>query len=384
MNRTERINLEGLYIMRILVVGGLPRSLINFRGPMLRAMVSAGHSVWACANGTDVVIEAELKKLGVQYCPVLLKRTGINPLVDIMTLLQLACLIRKVKPQAVLAYTIKPVIYGGIAAALCNIRSIYSMITGLGYAFMKPSSLKLRLINILVKLLYLVSLKNSQKVFFLNPDDMELFIALKIVQPKQAVLINGTGVDVDYYPFIALSNEPVFLMIARLLADKGVRVYAAAAEKVKQAFPQTRFLLAGDLDPNPSAIRRTELRNWQKSGAIEYLGYLQDVRPAIAESSVYVLPSYYREGTPRTVLEAMSMGRPVITTDAPGCRETVQEGRNGFLVPVRNVTALVKAMKNFINEPELITKMGQQSRQIVVEKYDVKKVNKLILETMGL
>jgi len=175
----------------------------------------------------------------------------------------------------------------------------------------------------------------------------------------------------------------VFLLIGRLLGDKGIREYAQAAAQLKKAYPHAQFALAGDFDANPDAVRRAEIEQWVRDGVLDYLGFLPDVRPAIAQCSVYVLPSY-REGTPRTVLEAMAMGRAIITTDAPGCRETVVEGENGFLVPVRSADALAQAMLKFLQDPALATRMGQRSRQIAEQKYDVHKVNAVMLHEMGL
>ena len=264
---------------------------------------------------------------------------------------------------------------------------------------MESQSLIHRFTGIIARMLYRLSLKRSWKVFFQNPDDRALFLEKGLIRPNQAVLVNGSGVDLDYFAMSALPDEPVFLMIARLLVDKGVREYVKVAEKVKKRFPQARFLLVGDLDPNPNSVRESELRQWQESGIIEYLGYLDDVRPAIHKCRCYVLPSY-REGTPRTVLEAMAIGRPIITTDAPGCRETViltpegqlqrklgegvMRGENGILVRVRDVKALEKAMLNILETPGLPERMAKRSREIAEGKFDVHKVNAVILNAMGL
>jgi glycosyltransferase involved in cell wall biosynthesis len=256
------------------------------------------------------------------------------------------------------------------------------MIEGLGYAFGGVSWQK-RPVGLIVRNLYRMALKFSAGVFFLNPDDRDLFLKLGLIPREvKTTLLNGIGVDLDWYSPCVLPDRPVFLLIARLLVDKGLREYYQAAKQLKSRYPQARFLLAGDLDENPMCIRAKELETWRLDGAIEYLGHLDDVRPAFAAARVYVLPSY-REGTPRTVLEAMAMGRPIVTTDAPGCRETVVEGRNGFLVPVRDVEALAVAMERFILEPELAERMGKESLAIAREKYDVHKINAVIMRVMG-
>jgi len=385
--------------MNILVIGGVAKSLVNFRAHLLQAMVDARHSVATSANGRNHIVERKLKLMGVEYYPIRLSRAGINPIVDLVTFINLIRLISKINPDIVLTYTIKPVIYGGLAARLCGVPSVYSMITGLGYAFMESTSLIQQLSGIIAKMLYRLSLKKSRKVFFQNPDDQTLFLDKGLVRPHQPVLINGSGVDLDHFAPSELPDEPIFLMIGRLLADKGVREYVEAAKRVKERFSHARFFLVGNLDPNPNSIRDSELRQWQKAGIIEYLGHLDDVRPTIKKCRCYVLPSY-REGTPRTVLEALAMSRPIITTDAPGCRETViltpegqrqkefgervMIGENGFLVRVRDVEALVKAIMLFLENPDLAERMAKRSREIAEEKYDVHRVNAVILNTIGL
>jgi glycosyltransferase involved in cell wall biosynthesis len=274
------------------------------------------------------------------------------------------------------------------------------MITGLGYTFAESRSLFWRLSRAVIQVFYRFSLNNSRAVFFQNPEDKALFIQKKWIRSSQAVLVNGSGVDLDHFSETELPEQPVFLMICRLLDDKGVREYVSAAENVKKRFSHIRFFLGGDLDPNPNSIQESELLQWQKAGTVEYLGYLEDVRPAIQNCSCYVLPSYYKEGIPRTVLEAMSMGRPVITTDTPGCRETValtpeglsqkergervMNGENGFLVRVRDADALVNAMLFFVEKPGLAESMSKRSRKIAEEKFDVHKVNTVILNAMDL
>jgi len=397
--------------MHILVVGALPSSLVNFRGPLLRAMRARGHKVFAAAGGPDVSTAASLAEWGVDCCPIRIARAGMNPLTDMLTLLDLTRLIRRVRPDAVLSYTVKPVVYGGLAARSAGVKRVFSMIEGLGFGFMEPASIRQWLAGRVAAGLYRLSLRYSQVVFLLNPDDLALFISRRFVRREQAVLVNGTGVDLDHYRVSPVPSAPVFLMVARLLADKGVREYAVAARMLReetagrkngtgQTANRSRFLLVGATDANPASIREGELTAWQAEGIIEYWGWMDDVRPAFAECSVYVLPSCYREGLPRTVLEAMSMGRPVITTDAPGCRETViltalgreqrarsepvMEGENGFLVRPRDAAAVAAAMAKFLEHPELVEHMGSRSRKLAEEKYDVHKVNATMMEAMGL
>ncbi|MBL4608253.1 MAG: glycosyltransferase family 4 protein [Pseudomonadales bacterium] len=372
---------------RIVLVGGYAESLINFRGDLLVTMVQAGHDVIACAPAASPDTIEALAAWGVVYQPLPLARTGLNPFEDIRTFLALIKLFRKVQPDAVLAYTIKPVIYGSLAAKVASVSPIYSMITGLGNAFV-ATGFKAKVIGLLVSFLYRLGLSVNKQIFFQNPDDLAEFKRRGLLGSGgghyvKGVLINGSGINTENFKVCGFPENIRFLLIARLLKDKGLSEYAQAAAIIKKKYPKVEFDLVGWLDENPACISQAQLDDWVSSGTVNYLGKLNDVRPAIANASVYVLPSY-REGTPRTVLEAMAMGRPVITTSAPGCKETVVDGGNGFLVAVKNVDELVAAMEKFILNPELVVKMGKCSREIAEEKYDVRKVNKVILETMGL
>lgn len=371
--------------MKILVIAGLAESLINFRGPLLVALSAKGLQVHVAApnlpEGSAVRLQLQALDYVVHSVP--MHRTGTNPVADAYTLWQLWRLMRRIRPSHVLGYTIKPVIYGSLAAWLAGVPRRFALITGLGYAFQGHAHARGSL-RALVQRLYGLALRCMHKVFFQNPDDAGLFRSLGLLPPDTPFsVVNGSGVDVAAFAVVPVPAEPHFLLIARLLGDKGVREYALAAQRIKAVHPAVQFSLVGWLDENPDAIAQAELDAWVQSGTLDFLGRLSDVRPAIAACSVYVLPSY-REGTPRTVLEAMAMGRAVITTDAPGCRETVVNGDNGFLVPVKSVDALADAMTRFIDDPALSARMGKLGRQIAEEKYDVHKVNAVMLKEMGL
>ena len=369
---------------KIIVLGSFDDSLVKFRGSLLKRMVELGHTVIGCAPPTNSdQVERSLNAMGVKYMPIELDRAGMNPWRDIKTFIGLFTLFRVKRPDVVLSYTIKPVLYGSIAAKLAGAPHIFSIVSGLGYVFSGNGCNGLLWIKI-VRVLYKISLRANKNVFFQNPDDQALFKNYGLLRTsEQAVQINGSGVDVDYFKPMPLPRNVSFLLIARLLHSKGVREYLEAAEAIKSRHPTAVFRLVGWIDKVPDAIAEDELNRLLERGMTEYLGKIEDVRPVIAESSVYVLPSY-REGTPRTVLEAMAMGRPVVTTDVPGCRETVRDGYNGFLVPARDYASLTLAMERFIKEPSLIASMGKRSREIAVEKYDVRKVNAIILRAMGL
>lgn len=290
------------------------------------------------------------------------------------------------KPDVVLSYTAKPVIYGTLAAALAAVPKRFSLITGLGYAFTGQARGLRAGIKAVLMMLYRSALARSSLTFFQNPDDLALFRQLDLLPAgAQTRIINGSGIDVESFNLSPMppAQSLTFLLIARLLGDKGVREYAKAAKALRKLHPNIRCQLVGWIDGNPDAISQVELDDWVASGDIEFLGRLSDVRPAISGCHVYVLPSY-REGTPRTVLEAMAMGRPIITTDAPGCRQTVMDGDNGFLVPVRSAQALEQAMLRFIESPDLLARMGRRSREIAEDKFDVHKVNQVMMQEMGL
>ncbi|HET9427624.1 MAG TPA: glycosyltransferase family 4 protein, partial [Allosphingosinicella sp.] len=220
-------------------------------------------------------------------------------------------------------------------------------------------------------------------ILFQNPDDRDHFRALGLLPRNRPVtVVNGSGIDLARFAPAPLPDGPIFLMISRLLGDKGVREYGEAAIRLKRAYPEATFRLVGYFDQSPDALSQAELDRMVEGG-VEFVGRLDDVRPAIAACSIYVLPSY-REGTPRSVLEAMAMGRPIVTTDAPGCRETVETGINGFLVPPRQVGPLAQAMERFITQPDLIARMGSESRALAERKYEVNAVSRSIIEAAGL
>lgn len=372
---------------RILLIGSHAASLTNFRGALISALVKQGLEVHAAAPGltADARTIDRLKELGVIGHDVPLARAGMNPFADLRALVALVVLMRRIAPDLVLAYTIKPVIWGTLAAWQAGVPKRFALITGLGYAFTGEAKGKRALIQKAARWLYAQALQRASLVFFQNPDDAAEFALLNLVPPGlPTAIVNGSGVDTNAFSPAPMPTGPIkFLLIARLLGDKGIREYAAAAEKLSALNPEIEFHLVGGHDLNPDAIRPNEIRAWQEAGHIVWHGELADVRPAITAAHVYVLPSY-REGTPRTVLEAMAMGRPIVTTNAPGCRETVVDGENGFLVPVRNVSALAEAMQRFLDEPTLVRSMGHRSREIALEKYDVHKVNAVMLKEMGL
>lgn len=373
--------------MKILVIGGYSPSLINFRGHLLQSMVGAGHEVHAAAPGllADGPTCERLRAIKVVPHDVPLKRAGLNPFVDLVSLGALISRMGRLKPDAILAYTVKPVVWGMLAARIAGVRHRFALITGLGYAFAAQSSGKRALVSRVARWLYRIALTGASKVFFQNADDAQLFDQLRLVpEATPKIVVSGSGVDVEEFAPRPLPEGPTtFLLIARLLGDKGIREYFEAAESIHARFPDAAFDLVGPPDESPDGISPRELDHLLAGGHVRWRGEAVDVRPHIANCHVYVLPSY-REGTPRTVLEAMALGRPIITTDAPGCRETVVEGLNGWLVEPRSAISLAEAMTRFIEAPEMAAPMGRESRRLVEERYDVRLVSRDMLHHMGM
>lgn len=367
---------------KILILGSHAESLIIFRLDMLRALV-VQHEVIACVPNASQAIQQKLADLGIAYLDVNLNRTGLNPFYDLGTIFQLYKIFKLIKPDQVFAYTGKPVIFGSIAAKLAGVPQIYSMITGLGSYFIHQD-FKSWVIGKIMRTLYKIALCFNTKVFFHNPDDIADFAKYKIFNdPSRTVLTNGSGVNLAHFSQLPLPSDHIrFLLITRFIAAKGVMEYLTVAKQLKQIYPHVEFLLVGWFENKDEAIHPSVIQQYIDEGVIQYLGKLDDVRPALARSSVFVLPSY-REGTPKTVLEAMACGRAIISTDVPGCRETVVVGENGFLVPARDIAALRSSIEKFIMNPTIIATMGQRSRDLAEAKYDVNKVNAVIFKAMG-
>ena len=370
-------------MIKIIVIGGLASSLVNFRGDLIRSFIENGHDVVAMSASTDDKLISEIESLGCKFIPIPIERNGLNPLSDFKLLISLWRLFRFEKPDVILSYTIKPVIWGGLAARLLGRVRFYGLITGLGFAFQR-GGFKRNLIGSIATNLYRLALAKSSGVIFQNPDNQQVFIDSGIVHKEKTFRVFGSGVNVSRYENLPLSvGHPIFLTIARLLGEKGLREYAKAAEIVKSKYPNVRIQLVGPEDPSPDGIPLDEVLTWHNSGAIEYLGGTDDVRPYINNCHIFVLASYH-EGMPRTVLEAMSIGRPILTTNVEGCRETVVEGVNGYLVPKKNAEALAERMIWFIENQDKWQQMAIESRKMAEEKFDVHKVNDSLLEIMQL
>ncbi|MGD9153341.1 MAG: glycosyltransferase family 4 protein [Gammaproteobacteria bacterium] len=367
---------------KVFIIVNHPKNILVFRSQLILDFKNNGYEVVICSiNDSKSVFE--LKKRNIRFIPIRMQSSGISPIKDIIALVDLYKQIKKESPDIVVNFTIKPNIYGSIAAHFAGVKNIYSFMTGLGYVF-TGHGIKRSIVRFFTKFLYKQAFVCNRKVFFENIDDLNIFINNKLIDQHKAILLNGCGVDIDRFRLVDLPDRFCFLLIARLLKDKGVVEYVQAARIIKKKYPQVSFKLIGGWTgkDNPSAIKEKIVAGWRQEGVVDFLPVVDDVRPVINSASIYVLPSY-REGTSKAVLEAMAMGRPIITTDVPGCRQTIQHGKNGYLVPARNVKELALAMEKFILQPNLMKKMGAVSRKIVEEKYDVRKVNGVILDVLN-
>ena len=374
--------------MKILILSNQARSMSNFWSVLIRRMRAGGHTVICAAPPGDAAAEAALRALGAAVVNYPLDRKGLNPLRDAGSFIALLRLFRAEKPDLLFATTIKPVIYGCLAARVAGVPRVYATITGLGYAFETDSFFK-KCVNRLGVVLYRLALSHVSGVFFQNEDDLRVFRRHGILGPDARVLMarGGTGVDTARfapapYPPLPPAGPVIFLLVGRLLEAKGLHEYAEAGRLLKARGAECRLQLLGPEETGLGGVDLAQIRRWETGGFLEYLGETRDVRPFIAASHVLVLPSW-REGTPTSVMEAMSMARPAVVTDVPGCREVVRDGVNGWLTPPRDPGALACAMERFVAEPALIARMGAAGREMALAEFDAETVAARILKDMG-
>lgn len=369
-------------MQKLAIISTQAFSIVNFRGSLIRELVLNKVCVYALASDYDPDTRRAVTELGATPIDFQMERANLNPVKDLLNCIGLYLILKKLKPDTVLNYFIKPVIYGTVVAKISKVSNIVVLIEGLGYSFTETLGYKKKILNTLVSILYRFSLKFAKSIVFMNKDDMNLFISEKIVKKNKPVNLNGIGVNLNKWKFkVPLLNPITFIFVARLLKEKGVYEFINAAQIIKNKYPRTRFIVLGAVDVNPSSITHDEINAWVDSELIEWPGHV-DVSKWLEQSSVFVLPSY-REGLPRSTQEAMAVGLPVITTDVPGCRETVIDGINGFLIPAKDSQALVEAMLKFINNPEKIVSMGKNSYEFAKENFDEKLKNELVLELLN-
>jgi len=350
---------------------------------LIKALINNGYQV-ACAAPVDSYTE-KLISLGAEYINIEYNNSSKNPVKDLLFLYRLIKLMRQLKPSAVLSFTIKANIYGGIAARLQK-TPIVANVSGLGSPFVEDS-----ILSKLALLLYKVGLNRADKIFFQNSDDYELFAKSNIITNQESGVLPGSGVDLERFASSKIRNNNetiIFLLAARLLKEKGIVEGVEAMRELKKQNKNVKLQLLGQLwHKNPTSVKQHELNGWIKEGLVTYLGFVNDVRPYIENANVVLLPSFYREGVPRILLEAASMSKPIITSDVPGCRETVDNGRTGFLCKARDAQDLMEKMDMMIEltgeERDIMGKRGREKmkkefdEKIVINKY-LESINKIV------
>ncbi len=357
------------------------RTAYNFRGDLLREIIKLGYTVYV--TGPNRIDVDKIESLGATFVEIPNDKNGINVFSDLRYMWSLYKLFRRLKPSATLGYTVKPVIYGAIAARMAGVKSISSMITGVGYLFISKT-LKAKILKQLVLFLYRLGIWCSSRLIFQNDDDRAEFISEGLVSNSKSHVVNGSGVNMSRFSRAPYPEKLTFFMLSRAMYSKGVIEYAEAAKMVKARYPEVQFMFLGAFEGIQDSIPESDFRSqYIDSGILDYYSETSDVPSYIARSSVYVLPSY-REGTPRTVLEAMSMGRAIITTDVPGCRGTVKDGVTGYLVEARSPEVVANAMIKFVENPSLVSEMGEQSYEYCYNKYRIDLVNESMISVMSL
>lgn len=376
--------------MKIILIGTTASSFLSFRADLIQHLRGKGIQVYAFTSEYNQKQLQEIRSLEAIPVPYKLHRSGLNPLADIKSTYLLAKKIKEIKPDIVFSFFAKPVIFGTLAAKIAKVPKIIGLIEGLGYAFTEqPEGLskKTQLIKNIQVLLYKIALPQLDNLVFLNPDDPIDLLENNSIRVKEMDVLGGIGLNLDEYPYHPVKNTDLpisFLFIGRLLKEKGIHDFVSAAIKVKKIYPETKFTVLGAIDSyNLGALKQSELDDLIASKVIDYPGHVNNVKDWIADSHVFVLPSY-REGVPRSSQEAMAIGRPIITTDVPGCRETVLDGINGFLVEKWCPQELAEKMIYFIEHPEKIEEMGHYSYKMAQEKFDANKVNQRLLKIMHL
>jgi glycosyltransferase involved in cell wall biosynthesis len=370
---------------RILVLSSLDHSLINFRGDFIKSLVKEGYEVYAGAPEFRKEKLKEVKDLGAIPVSYYLQRTGLNPFNDLKTIFNIKKIIQEHNIDLVYPYTVKPVIYGSIAANM-NKTPVISLITGLGFAF-TGLTFKARTLQRLNEFLYKLSIRKNKIIIFQNSDDYQLFLDRKIISKNHKIgFVSGSGVNLEQFKTRVNENSTdviSFIIVARLIKEKGIALFIDAAQTLKAKYPKAEFHIIGAPENSPSAVKLEKLNMLHDEGIIIYHGLQHNIPEHLFKRDIFVLPTYYREGVPRSILEALSVGMPVITTNTPGCKETVINGKNGFLIKPQDLDELINAMEYFLVNKEKIKEMGINSRNYAKERFDVNLINKNLLDMIN-
>ncbi|PWB13546.1 glycosyltransferase family 1 protein [Acinetobacter sp. AM] len=373
----------------IVFIGTIASSIYDFRADLIRSLLKQGHRIYAFTSQYNAADINKIEQLGAIPVTYTLNRGGLNPLADIVATYQLLKKIKHINPDVVFSYFAKPVIFGTLAAKLAKVPRVIGMLEGLGYTFTEqPEGLshKTKFIRYIQVFLYKMALPMLDQLIFLNPDDPKDLLETYSIKVKNVVILGGIGLDLQEYPYQPVDDISLpikFLFIGRLLKEKGIHEFVQAAKLVKKQYPKTQFTILGQIDTfNIGALQQAELDDLIASCVVEYRGQVNNVKDWITNSHVFVLPSY-REGVPRSTQEAMAIGRAIITTDVPGCRETVIQNRNGFIIPRWDSKTLAEYMIYFIENPKQIRFMGDESHKIAIDKFDVEKVNQRLQNILG-
>lgn len=361
--------------------------LTIFRRDLILELVDQGHKVYAFAIDYTPATREEVVNLGAIPCDYSISKSGLNPLKDIKDIIKLSIKLNRLRLDSVLCFFIKPSLYGSFASFIARVPSRVAVVEGLGYIHTKSNSKRNKrkfFLKLIHGFLCTVFYSFSKHVLFLNKEDIIDLEKFSYINKKKVVLFGPIGLDLSYYTssIATKPNEFTFTFIGRLIKEKGVFEYIQAAKYVKRLYPETRFLLLGAIDrDNPSALSESELDELLDSDLVEHHGHVNDVREWLKNSHVFVLPSY-REGFPRSTQEAMAMGLPIITTDVPGCRDTIVNEKNGVLIPPQNAEALAQAMAWFIRNPLEAKEMGRESLKVASEMFDVKDANSRLIKLL--
>lgn len=359
--------------------------MLGFRSDLIKLLVSRGDQVYAFALDYDDRSRVQVKELGAIPIDYVFSRSGLNPFSDMLNTWNLSRVLKEIAPDVVFSYFSKPVIFGTFAAVLAGCKRRIGMLEGLGYPFTNGpngANTKALLLRRIQVLLYRISFPYLERLIFLNPDDPVDLVESYKIRVARVSILGGIGLNFEHYRYSKPRLSPVtFIFVGRLLAEKGIHQYVAAAKIVRKFHQDVVFIVLGGLDPeNPGALTSDDLNALVKEGIIVYPGYVNNVQDWIADSSVFVLPSYYREGVPRSTQEAMAIGRPIITTNVPGCRETVIDGINGWLIPAFIPEILAEKMCWFIENVHQIEAMGLESLRLARERFDERVVNKILAD----